>query len=306
MDEDETKELLAAGGAAGANADALECGTPMGKASPPPPGAGGGGPGTPGTESKGRQRRSSSAAPRPNPYLGELPRSVRGPLESLQRLAAGKGFGWLFEVAALPRPRDDAGGGGSSSGGSSTGTSALNPAAQAGCVNALMGTLRDDLDIRTDDMAMWLKYVLLPGALPAGLQRRPPDFWGPLLVTCVYAMLLCWGNSGVVFWLAVTWFLGSFVIFFLARVLGGDVTYGYVLATTGYTTLPLIVTVLLLDFVFGGVWGVALAVKLLGVLWASSGAASLLVTRKLANRRILLLYPILLFNIYLMSLHSGA
>ena len=290
--KEECDELLG-GSSSSTNAnaaDALECGTPLGKASPPP---------SLGTDSKLPRSRRGSAS-RPNPYLGELPPVVRNPLEKLQRLAADKGFGWLFEVAALPRPRDDSGprGGGG-------GVASANPA-QAGCVDAIMGTLRDDLDIRTDDMALWLKYVLLPGALPAGMQQRPPDFWGPLLVTCFYAMLLCWSNTGVVFWLVVTWFLGSFVIFFLTRVLGGEVSYSYVLATTGYTMLPLCVTVLLLDFVLGSVWLVAFLVKVLGVLWASSGAASLLVTRKLANRRILLLYPILLFNIYLMSLHSGA
>jgi hypothetical protein len=52
-------------------------------------------------------------------------------------------------------------------------------------------------------------------------------------------MVSVWGQSHVVAWICTIWFSGSALIFALARVLGGDVTYAQCLGVIGYSLLPL-------------------------------------------------------------------
>ena len=46
--------------------------------------------------------------------------------------------------------------------------------------------------------------------------------------------------------------------------------------------------------------------QLFGVVWASYSAGSLLIQDELKNKRLLLMYPILLLYIYFFSLYTGA
>ena len=54
------------------------------------------------------------------------------------------------------------------------------------------------------------------------------DFWGPLFVVLVYALVSLYGQLSVVSWIITIWFFGSLLISVLARVLGGDVTFSQV------------------------------------------------------------------------------
>ena len=69
--------------------------------------------------------------------------------------------------------------------------------------------------------------------------RDNPDFWGPLVAVLIFSMVSVWGQSHVVGWINTIWFCGSALIFALARVLGGDVTYAQCLGVIGYSLLPL-------------------------------------------------------------------
>lgn len=57
--------------------------------------------------------------------------------------------------------------------------------------------------------------------------RDNPDFWGPLLIVMLFALLSVYGQFKVVSWIITIWILGSFIIFVIARVLGGEVRYEY-------------------------------------------------------------------------------
>jgi len=162
----------------------------------------------------------------------------------------------------------------------------------------------EELDIDVKDIAYKLRCVLFPFGINREALVDNPDFWGPLAVVLLYALLLIWGQFKVVSWVLTMWFVGSFLIFFLARVLGGEVSYSMSLGVLGYSLLPLTITVALLPFV-SFVPLLTWAVKIIGTLWAAFSAGSLLITPEISQKRILLAYPILLLYIYFTSLQSG-
>lgn len=169
--------------------------------------------------------------------------------------------------------------------------------------------LLEELDIDVKDIYYKVRCVLFP--LPQlGFERKvlkdSPDFWGPLVVVLCYAMVSLWGQFKVVSWIITIWMCGSFVIFFLVRALGGEVSYSQCLGVIGYSLLPLIVTGLALPFLHQLPYFVPHVFKVLGVVWASYSAGSLLVPEEVTSKRALLFYPILLLFVYFFSLYTGA
>jgi hypothetical protein len=186
-----------------------------------------------------------------------------------------KGFGWLLEVDdkdEAPKP------------------------------------LLEELDIDVKDILYKLRCVLCP--LPQlgfnrQIVRENPDFWGPLVVVLLYSLVSLYGQFRVVSWILTIWIFGSMLVFLLARVLGGEVNYSQCLGVIGYSLLPLVLIAVVLPAV-DSVHYVSLLVKLVGVVWATYSAGSLLCGQELQQKRSLLLYPILLLYIYFLSLYTGA
>lgn len=167
--------------------------------------------------------------------------------------------------------------------------------------------LLEELDIDLKDIYYKVRCVLMP--MPSlGYNRQVvrdnPDFWGPLAVVLLFSMISIYGQFRVVSWIITIWIFGSLIIFLLARVLGGEVSYGQVLGVIGYSLLPLIVIAPLLLFI-GGLELLSMAIKLLGVFWAAYSAASLLVGDEFKTKKPLLIYPIFLLYIYFLSLYTG-
>ncbi|XP_059170770.1 protein YIPF4-like isoform X2 [Physella acuta] len=168
--------------------------------------------------------------------------------------------------------------------------------------------LLEELDIDLKDIYYKVRCVLFP--LPQlgfnrHIVRESPDFWGPLFVILLYAIISLYGQFRVVSWILTIWIIGSLMVFLLARVLGGEVSYSQCLGVIGYSVLPLFVIAcflpLLRSFHYLG-----RAFKLLGVFWASYSAGSLLCVQELQHKKPLLLYPIFLLYIYFLSLYTGA
>lgn len=167
--------------------------------------------------------------------------------------------------------------------------------------------LLEELDIDLKDIYYKVRCVLMP--MPSlGYNRQVvrdnPDFWGPLAVVLLFSMISIYGQFRVVSWIITIWIFGSLIIFLLARVLGGEVSYGQVLGVIGYSLLPLIVIAPLLLFI-GGLELLSMVIKLLGVFWAAYSAASLLVGDEFKTKKPLLIYPIFLLYIYFLSLYTG-
>ncbi|GFO30224.1 protein yipf [Plakobranchus ocellatus] len=167
--------------------------------------------------------------------------------------------------------------------------------------------LLEELDIDLKDIYYKVRCVLLP--LPQfGLNhhvvRESPDFWGPLLVILLYAIVSLYGQFRVVSWILTIWLCGSLMIFLLARVLGGEVTYSQCLGVIGYSVLPLFLIACVLT-VLSSFHYISMALKFLGVIWAAYSAGSILCVEELQHKRPLLLYPIFLLYVYFLSLYTG-
>jgi len=105
------------------------------------------------------------------------------------------------------------------------------------------------------------------------------------------------------------WLFGSILIFFLARLLGKEVTFNQTLGLIGYCLLPLLVVVFVLNLIGETSW-VSSLLKIGGTVWSSFSAGSLLSldtpSLKYYQKQIMLTYPILLLYIYFISLYGGA
>ncbi|KRX23496.1 Protein YIPF4 [Trichinella nelsoni] len=169
-------------------------------------------------------------------------------------------------------------------------------------------SLLEELDIDLRDIYYKLRCVLFP--LPyfnhkIQLVRENPDFWGPLAVVLAYALLSLYGQLHVVSWILTIWFTGSFIVFFLARSLGAEVTFSQCLGVIGYCLIPLVLIASVLPVV-KSFSPLAFTLKIFGVIWAVYSAGTLLCVEELHDKRPLLLYPIFLLYIYFFSLYTGA
>jgi hypothetical protein len=167
--------------------------------------------------------------------------------------------------------------------------------------------LLEELDINLTEIQYKIKCVLMPldkQNLNRSVLRDNPDFWGPLFVVLLFALLSVYGQFRVVSWIITIWIFGSFLIFVIARVLGGEVTYSQIVGTIGYSLLPLLIIAVAMPLIkkFHFVSNV---VKVLGLAWSTYSAATLLCVQELQHKKPLLLYPIFLLYIYFLSLYSG-
>lgn len=86
--------------------------------------------------------------------------------------------------------------------------------------------LLEELDINLNEIKYKIKCVVIPVAnenLNRNILRDNPDFWGPLLVVLLFSLLSVYGQFKVVSWIITIWIFGSFLIFVIVRVLGGEV-----------------------------------------------------------------------------------
>ena len=93
---------------------------------------------------------------------------------------------------------------------------------------------------------------------------------------------------------------------FLQRVLNGDNSFGGTLSITGYCTLPLVIMSIVLNMLkelLRLVFLVRFTLKAWCLGWASYGGSTVLVScNELKKRKLLVLYPLVLFNLYIISL----
>ena len=163
--------------------------------------------------------------------------------------------------------------------------------------------LLEELEIDVPDIIQKLKWALRPPI--DGVGGSVADFWGPISVVLLYAALLVWGQLSVISWVLTIWLGGSMLITFLARVLGADVTFSHTLSSLGYCVMPLVVSRLLLIVVLGPVGVLSLGARAVCVGWATFSAGQWLQTRDLERKRILLVYPILLYMLFLTAVATG-
>ena len=112
--------------------------------------------------------------------------------------------------------------------------------------------LFEELDINLKEIQYKIKCVIMPlnsETLNRSVLRDNPDFWGPLLIVLLFAIMSVYGQLRVVSWIITIWIFGSFLVFVIARVLGGEVSYSQIVGTVGYSLLPLLLMALILPFI---------------------------------------------------------
>lgn len=166
--------------------------------------------------------------------------------------------------------------------------------------------LLEELDIDLNGIKHKIQCVVLPLAknLNRTALRDDPDFWGPLFVVLLFAMLSVYGQFRVVSWIITIWILGSFLVFVIARVLGGEVTYSQIVGIIGYSLIPLLFMACISPFI-QNLYYLNVLLKVFGLAWSTYSAATLLCSHQLRHKKALLLYPIFLLYIYFLSLYSG-
>ncbi|CAI4226113.1 unnamed protein product [Auanema sp. JU1783] len=168
-------------------------------------------------------------------------------------------------------------------------------------------SLLEELDIDLTDIYYKIRCVLLPlpyFRMKLNIVRESPDFWGPLGVVLAFSMLSIYGQISVLSWILTMWFCGGFMVYFIARALGGDVGYSQVLGVIGYCLIPLVCTgffsSLLSRFHY-----ISSILGMLGVIWSVYSSGTLLCEDELQSKKFLLLYPVFLLYVYFYSLYSG-
>jgi hypothetical protein len=166
--------------------------------------------------------------------------------------------------------------------------------------------LLEELDIDLNGIKHKIQCVVMPLAknLNRTALRDDPDFWGPLFVVLLFAMLSVYGQFRVVSWIITIWILGSFLVFVIARVLGGEVTYSQIVGIIGYSLIPLLFMACISPFI-KNLHYLNIMLKMIGLVWSTYSAATLLCSHELRHKKPLLLYPIFLLYIYFLSLYSG-
>ena len=94
--------------------------------------------------------------------------------------------------------------------------------------------LLEELDINLSEIKYKIKCVVMPIAnenVNRSVLRDNPDFWGPLAIVLAFALLSVYGQFRVISWIITIWILGSFLIFVIARVLGGEVSKAHISKT---------------------------------------------------------------------------
>ncbi|VDO95449.1 unnamed protein product [Soboliphyme baturini] len=177
--------------------------------------------------------------------------------------------------------------------------------------NEYQKPLSEELDINFGDIYYKVLCVLFPlryFRLKLELVREQPDFWGPLFVVLMYALLSLYGQFSVVPWIMTVWFCGSFIVYFLTRVIGGEVSFSQCLGVIGYCILPLVVLIVPLSLVtrFPAISSILKVIinpdiflcsifsflQALGIFWAVYSATVLLFAEEMREKRKLLLYPV--------------
>lgn len=108
--------------------------------------------------------------------------------------------------------------------------------------------LLEELDIDLTGIKYKIQCVLMPlnsQKIDRSVLRDDPDFWGPLFIVLLFSLLSVYGQFSVVSWIITIWIMGSFLVFVIARVLGGEVTYSQIVGIIGYSLLPLLLTAVL-------------------------------------------------------------
>jgi hypothetical protein len=167
---------------------------------------------------------------------------------------------------------------------------------------------RNFLERKSKDVA--LKFAMVLGIIQKDKMtessKRESNLLAPSLAMLMYSFTVCWGQFYVLFWVYATWITGSLIIFILFKLLGASHDLSEVMATIGFAITPLLLLEPLMTLTEEPLPGLSVAIKTIAVGWASRSASLALIQPNTEKKTFLFAWPLILFNVYLLSLRSGA
>jgi len=145
------------------------------------------------------------------------------------------------------------------------------------------------------------KHVIYPKKQGSNLLLRDWDLWGPLLLCMVVGSILHEGEGGPHFtqFFVLFWF-GSAVITVNSKLLGGSISFFQSVCVLGYCIAPLVFALIFCRLVLFAtqdafMFALRFLVTLLAFGWSSRAAMCFIGDTAPADRRLLAVYPMVLF-----------
>ena len=129
---------------------------------------------------------------------------------------------------------------------------------------------------------------------------------GPAISTLLYALMICLGQLYVIMWVFATWLFGSLIVFLLFRMLGSSHSLLEVTSMIGYSMAPLTILEPIITLTEEPLPMLSFAIKLATIAWASRSASLGLIQPNTEKKTFLFACPLILFNVILLSMRTGA
>ena len=132
------------------------------------------------------------------------------------------------------------------------------------------------------------------------------NLFGAALLALAYSLAVCWGQFYILFWVFATWVSGSVIIFLLFKLLGSSHDLAEVMSSIGYAIAPLTFFEPLMTLTEAPLPGLSLIIKIIAVVWSSRTASFALIQPSTERKTFLFACPLILYNVFLLSLRTGA
>lgn len=149
-----------------------------------------------------------------------------------------------------------------------------------------------------------LKYVLLPKMREdKGKQLRNWDLWGPLLLCLMLALTLSISSEEGADLIFATIFViiwvGAGVVTLNAKLLGGKISFFQSVCVLGYCVFPINITALLCALIGNHLFIIRLILVVLSFTWSTFSSVGFMATLVSEDKKILAVYPVFLFYLFL-------
>lgn len=175
--------------------------------------------------------------------------------------------------------------------------------AWVGCVRACVCVSgREELEIEPGVIVQKVKLVALPFHSDVA-HLAEADFWGPLFMVILYALVSVWGQFRVLSWVIMLWVIGAAGLNLLIKLLGGESAFSNVASVVGYSLLPLTLAAFVSALTPSTL---GFVVRVVCVVWSALVSTWALATTLPPSKKVLLAYPLVLILVFFSAMQHGA
>uniref|UniRef100_A0A0N5C3T7 Protein YIPF n=1 Tax=Strongyloides papillosus TaxID=174720 RepID=A0A0N5C3T7_STREA len=168
-------------------------------------------------------------------------------------------------------------------------------------MDTLNESIRDSIMRDVNSIVDTFKQVLYPKGDTREIMKNW-NLWAPLFICVTLALLLLGENKGPDFTqLFILTFFGSWIVTWNIKFLGGKISFFQAICIMGYCLVPQCVAALTFKVLTGQVMGqkfmffIRLLITFACFIWSAICSTHFFVDESLSSKRLLILYPILLY-----------